>query len=64
MTEKIEYSLLITGVCLIVVALIIPLVKKIALHINAMDIPNERKVHSSPIPRLGGLGIFMGFLFG
>ena len=64
MKEKIEYSLLITGVCLIVVALIIPLVKKIALHINAMDIPNERKVHSSPIPRLGGLGIFMGFLFG
>lgn len=64
MIEKIEYSLLITGVCLIVVALIIPLVKKIALHINAMDIPNERKVHSSPIPRLGGLGIFMGFLFG
>ena len=64
MTEKIEYSLLITGVCLIIVALIIPLVKKIALHINAMDIPDARKVHSKPIPRLGGLGIFMGFLFG
>ncbi len=64
MREKIEYSLLIVGVCLIIVALIIPLVKKIAIHINALDIPNERKVHTKPIPRLGGLGIFIGFLTG
>lgn len=64
MKEKIEYSLLIVGVCLIIVALIIPFVKKIAIHIGAIDIPNERKVHTKPIPRLGGLGIFIGFLVG
>ena len=64
MKENIEYSLLIVGVCLIIVALIIPFVKKIAIHINALDIPNERKVHTKPIPRLGGLGIFIGFLIG
>ena len=64
MKERIEYSLLIVGVCLIIVALIIPLVKTIAAHIGAIDIPNERKVHTNPIPRLGGLGIFMGFLLG
>ena len=64
MREKIEYSLLIVGVCLIIVALIIPFVKKIALHINALDIPDERKVHTKPIPRLGGLGIFIGYLVG
>ena len=64
MKEKIEYSLLIVGVCLIIVALIIPLVKKIAEHINALDIPDARKVHTKPIPRLGGLGIFIGFLIG
>lgn len=62
--KEIEYSLLIVGVCLIIVALIIPLVKKIALHINALDIPDARKVHTKPIPRLGGLGIFIGFLVG
>jgi UDP-GlcNAc:undecaprenyl-phosphate/decaprenyl-phosphate GlcNAc-1-phosphate transferase len=45
-------------------ALIIPIVKKIAAHIGAMDIPNERKVHAKPMPRLGGLGIFSGFLIG
>ena len=64
MREKIEYSLLIVGVCLLIVAIIIPFVKKIAEHINAIDIPDARKVHTKPIPRLGGLGIFMGFLVG
>ena len=29
-----------------------------------MDIPNGRKVHTKPMPRLGGLGIYMGFLLG
>ena len=64
MKKEVEFSLLIVGVCLIIVALIIPFVKKIAIHINALDIPNERKVHTKPIPRLGGLGIFIGFLIG
>lgn len=64
MREKIEYSILIVGVCLLIVAAIIPFVKKIAIHIGALDIPDERKVHTKPIPRLGGLGIFIGFLIG
>ena len=38
--------------------------KKIAKHIGAMDIPDKRKVHTTPMPRLGGLGIFLTFLFG
>lgn len=46
------------------VALIIPIVKRIAIHIGALDIPNKRKVHKVPIPRLGGLGIYLGFLAG
>ncbi len=45
-------------------AIFIPFVKKIAIHIGALDIPNERKVHKVPIPRLGGLGIYFGFLLG
>lgn len=46
------------------VALFIPIVRKIAVHIGALDIPNERKVHKEPMPRLGGLGIYSGFLLG
>ncbi|MDD2392232.1 MAG: MraY family glycosyltransferase [Bacilli bacterium] len=46
------------------VTFIIPFIKMVAVHIGALDIPNERKVHKKPIPRLGGLGIFLGFLLG
>src|SRR5690554_335737 len=49
---------------LLFVAFFIPFIKKIAIHINAIDIPNDRKVHKVPIPRLGGLGIYFGFLLG
>lgn len=46
-------------------ALIMPLTNKIAHHIGAIDVPkDDRRVHSKPIPKLGGLGIFIGFLFG
>lgn len=50
--------------CFIFTTLITFVVKKIAIHIGAMDIPNERKIHKVPMPRLGGLAIFLGFLFG
>ena len=46
------------------VALFMPIIKRTAIHINALDIPNKRKVHKVPIPRLGGLGIYAGFLLG
>ncbi|MGN1379335.1 MAG: MraY family glycosyltransferase [Bacilli bacterium] len=38
--------------------------KKLAVHVNALDMPNERKVHKKPMPRLGGLAIYGAFLFG
>ena len=46
-------------------ALIMPLTNKIAYHIGAIDVPKDnRRVHNKPIPKLGGLGIFVSFLFG
>ena len=64
MENEIYKSLLIVGVTMIFVTIFIPFVKRIAKHIGAIDIPNERKVHKNPIPRLGGLGIYAGFLLG
>lgn len=46
------------------VGVITPFIKKIAIHIGAMDIPDKRKIHTKPIPRLGGLGVFAGLLLG
>ncbi len=56
--------LFMVGVTFLFVALFIPIVTKIANHVGAMDMPNARKVHKKPIPRLGGLGIYLGFLLG
>ncbi len=40
-----------------------PLVRKLAFKVGAVDIPkDERRVHTKPIPRMGGLAIFVGFL--
>lgn len=40
-----------------------PLVKKLAFKVGAIDIPkDDRRVHNKPIPRLGGLAIYLGFI--
>lgn len=41
-----------------------PCVKKIAIKAGAIDRPDERKVHKTPVPRLGGLAIYLSFLLG
>lgn len=41
-----------------------PLVRMLAEKIGAIDVPRDaRRMHKKPIPRLGGLAIFFGFLF-
>lgn len=48
----------------IITWIITPLVKKISLKLDATDKPNVRKVHTEPIPTLGGLAIYFSFLIG
>lgn len=43
--------------------LLTPPVKVLAGYIGAVDVPKDnRRMHTTPIPRLGGLAIFLGFL--
>ncbi len=39
-----------------------PHVKRFAIRAGALDTPDARKVHTEPIPRMGGLAIYAGFL--
>ena len=39
-----------------------PLVKKFAIKVGAVDVPNARKVHTRIMPRMGGLAIYGAFL--
>lgn len=44
--------------------LMTPIVKSLAHKVGAVDVPkDDRRMHSRPIPRMGGLAIFLGFLF-
>ena len=38
-----------------------PLVRRLAFRWGAIDLPSVRKVHTEPMPRLGGLAVFAGF---
>jgi UDP-GlcNAc:undecaprenyl-phosphate GlcNAc-1-phosphate transferase len=49
-------------VALVVSLWIVSWVKRHALRLGLIDMPNERKVHTTPIPRGGGLGIWLGVL--
>ena len=41
--------------------LLTPLVRFFSRRFGAVDLPGGRKIHDQPIPRLGGLSIFMAF---
>lgn len=42
--------------------LLVPVVKRIALAVGAITQVRERDVHTLPIPRLGGVAMYLGFL--
>ena len=46
------------------VLLVTPLVRALALKIKAVDQPDERKIHSRPVPYLGGIAIYLAFVAG
>ena len=68
MPMKIELSLIGVVAAALIVALIValvatPVVKSLAFKMGAMDVPKDnRRMHDHPIPRMGGLAIFLGFL--
>ncbi|MFS0674977.1 glycosyltransferase family 4 protein [Ornithinibacillus sp. 179-J 7C1 HS] len=51
-------------ISLISTLLLVYPIKKLAFKWNIIDLPNYRKVHKNPTPRLGGLAIFIGTCLG
>lgn len=47
---------------LILSLLLVPLVRRRAIAAGYYDAPGERKIHQFPIPRLGGIAIWLGFM--
>lgn len=49
-------------VALLISFFLTPIIKKFALQYGALDRPNHRKIQATPIPSLGGLAIYFGFI--
>ena len=62
-TDTAITMLLAMGVAAVVSFLSTPMVKSLAYKVGAIDVPKDnRRMHKVPIPRLGGLTIFLAFL--
>lgn len=46
----------------LVVLIVTPLSMRLAVRVGAVDRPSTRRIHTRPVPRLGGLAILVGFL--
>jgi UDP-GlcNAc:undecaprenyl-phosphate/decaprenyl-phosphate GlcNAc-1-phosphate transferase len=56
-------KIIIGGIAAFVITFsVIPVIIEIARQKKLFDVPDERKVHKQPIPSLGGIGIFIGFV--
>ena len=68
MTNDLNLPLIGTVAAALIVALVVapittPVVKDLAVRMGAVDVPRDgRRMHDHPIPRMGGLAIFFGFL--
>ncbi len=41
---------------------LVPLVRRLAIRLDAVDYPSKRRVNTHPVPRMGGLAIFGGLV--
>lgn len=61
--QEIWAVLLALGLAAVVAFAATPLVKALSVKVGAVDVPKDgRRMHDHPIPRMGGLAIFLGFL--
>ncbi len=46
-------------VAFVLALLLVPLTKRLAVRVGAIDYPSDRKLHTVPTPKLGGLGVLV-----
>jgi UDP-GlcNAc:undecaprenyl-phosphate/decaprenyl-phosphate GlcNAc-1-phosphate transferase len=55
-------GLLIAATALVVAIGVTPLMRQVALRLGVTDKPNARKIHTNPVPLLGGIAIYISFI--
>jgi UDP-GlcNAc:undecaprenyl-phosphate GlcNAc-1-phosphate transferase len=59
---RIPYSLLLALAAFVLTFALIPLVRLLAVKVGALDRPGPRRVHTEPVPTLGGLAFAAAYL--
>ncbi|ACV22487.1 glycosyltransferase family 4 protein [Slackia heliotrinireducens] len=62
MVSKLPHLLLLMAVAFLVTYVMVPVVKRLAFRLNAIDYPGYRRVNKTPIPRMGGLAMYTGVM--
>lgn len=60
--EKFYIYLIAFAIAFLISLLTTPLSKFIAFKVGAVDQPKDRGMHKKPMPRMGGIAIFLGFI--
>ena len=60
-TSFIPY-LCVAAAAFITTFLTVPLVKRLAIKLDAVDYPSKRRINTKPIPRMGGTAVFLGLV--
>ena len=57
--------LIIVFVTFLASLIFVEIMKRVAIFLHVLDMPNDkRKIHTKPMPLLGGIGIFFAFILG
>ena len=59
-----EQGLIVFAVAAVVTYAMVPVSKRIAYKLGAIDYPGNRRINTEPIPRCGGIALYCGFLAG
>lgn len=52
------------AVSLVVTLAMVPVSKRIAFALGAVDYPSNRRINTQPVPRCGGIALYVGFMAG
>ena len=57
-------AIIVFVVTVVVTLVMVPVSKRIAFVLGAVDYPSNRRVNKEPVPRCGGIGLYCGFMVG
>ncbi len=62
MGEKLLHTIGTLGLAAVIVWALTPVIRAVAIRFGIVAVPNSRSVHTKPLPYLGGVAIYAGFV--